>query len=213
MKEVLSVDATVDPSYSGSAEEMYIPQGMYFFTENAPKETSATYQDWMNATILVVSSTETVEATNAGRAVGDGFSLVEMKVSDLNFYQGSNAAQWQLVKEENERTIIERSFVYNKDGRVTVQARGDKAYVYQSQDWLLNTYLIVEAPEISYPATEGHISLVSELGYYISMNEDRDGIVINENQYSFYLQVTDKDAVVPSFYISNKGMIEDGNRS
>ncbi len=226
----------------------------------------------------------------------------------------SGAAQWQLVKEDNKRTIIERSFVYNKDGRVTVQARGDKAYAYVyrlqyindgieteeyfpagssnvsaqeelvdennttrfvikqaadgsvylikvtstssniasilnanttsvvdatykasidecqyttpssvyawpiattpsgQQDWLLNTYLIVEAPEISYPAEEGHISLISEMNNYISMNEDRDGIVVNENQYSFYLQVTDKDAVVPSFYISNKGTVEDGNR-
>ena len=214
------------------------------------------------------------------------------------------------MKDDKKRTIIERSFVYNKDGRVTVQARADKgyAYVYQlqyindgietekyfpkgisfvgeqevlvaegqaefviklaadgsvylipvnntsstiasilnkytksvvdatykdnidecqyetpssvyawpststQQDWLLNTYLIVEAPEISYPAEEGHISLVSDKGNYISMNENRDGIVVNENQYSFYLQVTDEDAVVPSFYISNKGTVENGDR-
>ena len=44
------------------------------------------------------------------------------------------------------------------------------------------------------------------------MNESRDGIVVNENQYSFYLQVTDEDAVVPSFYISNKGTVENGDR-
>lgn len=224
----------------------------------------------------------------------------------------SGAAQWQLVKDEKQSTIIERSFVYNKDGRVTVQARADKgyAYVYQlqyindgieteryfpkgtsnvdeeemlvgeglakfviklaadgsvylipvtqtssnlasildentksvvdatykqnidkceykipssvyawpiaptagNQDWLLNTYLLVEAPEISYPAEEGHISLESDKGNYISMNENRDGIVVNENQYSFYLQVTDEDAVVPSFYISNKGTVENGDR-
>ena len=602
------VDAT-DPSYAGATSDLRIEPGMYFFTENAPKEIGATYKDWMNATILVVSSTETVEATNAGRAAGDGFALAEVKVSDLNFYQGTNnawktagneisinnakfrvqksyvdaypyelnvdgfryrkqgskaehgqadvklhvlkhnddyflttthettdnqfifklaaagmkkgidllskeakvsaytirildgkeyvgadnidkkdiksaygkyltnavkdvrgtarfelvakaqvlsqletpayqwaissvdetykvtftnretgvsfvaslfpktdlgenvyelatdrkeitpiyvdantyneaagadkadmkqliveltpaevdpyagflnlddetlvtmafardnnetsnkwyaavkklvtgyelnaddrfanevsdAAQWQLVKDEKQSTIIERSFVYNKDGRVTVQARGDKgyAYVYQlqyindgietekyfpkgyfnevdekedlvakdvarfviklaadgsvylipvvstssniasilnkdtksvvdaiyddsndmckyetpssvyawpidmtsgsKQDWLLNTYLIVEAPEISYPAEEGHISLVGE-DNYVSMNENRDGIVVNENQYSFYLQVTDKDAVVPSFYISNKGTVENGDR-
>lgn len=224
----------------------------------------------------------------------------------------SDAAQWQLVKDDKKSTIIERSFVYNKDGRVTVQARADKgyAYVYQlqyindgietekyfpkgtapatnviegealvckdqakfviklaadgsvylipvastsssiasildedtksvvdaiykdnddecqyetpssvyawpststQQDWLLNTYLIVEAPEISYPAEEGHISLVGESNY-VSMNENRDGIVVNENQYSFYLQVTDEDAVVPSFYISNKGTVENGDR-
>ena len=599
----IEVDATQYPSYSGDTHDLRIEPGMYFFTENAPKD-GADYKEWMNATILVVSSTETVEATNAGRASGDGFALAEVKVSDLNFYQGSDnawmtagndisinnanfrvqksyvdaypyelnvddfryreqaskakhvtksvklhvlkhsdkyylttthatddqfifklaaagmkkgiellnteakvaaytirildgkeyapstdnidkkdiksvygkyltnavkasqfelvakakvlsqletpayqwaissvdneyevtftnretgehftaslfpkadlgenvyelstkskkvtaiyvdantynetegeaaemqqliveltpaevdpyagflnlddetlvtmafardnnetsnkwyvaakkqanplagyelnkngkfanevsdAAQWQLVKDDKKRTIIERSFVYNKDGRVTVQARADKgyAYVYQlqyindgietekyfpkgisfvgeqevlvaegqaefviklaadgsvylipvnntsstiasilnkytksvvdatykdnidecqyetpssvyawpststQQDWLLNTYLIVEAPEISYPAEEGHISLVSDKGNYISMNENRDGIVVNENQYSFYLQVTDEDAVVPSFYISNKGTVENGDR-
>ena len=602
----IEVDATQYPSYSGDTHDLRIEPGMYFFTENAPKD-GADYKEWMNATILVVSSTETVEATNAGRASGDGFALAEVKVSDLNFYQGSDnawmtagndisinnanfrvqksyvdaypyelnvddfryreqaskakhvtksvklhvlkhsdkyylttthatddqfifklaaagmkkgiellnteakvaaytirildgkeyapstdnidkkdiksvygkyltnavkasqfelvakakvlsqletpayqwaissvdneyevtftnretgehftaslfpkadlgenvyelstkskkvtaiyvdantynetegeaaemqqliveltpaevdpyagflnlddetlvtmafardnnetsnkwyvaakkqanplagyelnkngkfanevsdAAQWQLVKDDKKRTIIERSFVYNKDGRVTVQARADKgyAYVYQlqyindgietekyfpkgyfnevdekedlvakdvarfviklaadgsvylipvvstssniasilnkdtksvvdaiyddsndmckyetpssvyawpidmtsgsKQDWLLNTYLIVEAPEISYPAEEGHISLVGE-DNYVSMNENRDGIVVNENQYSFYLQVTDKDAVVPSFYISNKGTVENGDR-
>ena len=62
------------------------------------------------------------------------------------------------------------------------------------------------------PAEEGHIFLVSDKGNYISMNENRDGIVVNENQYSFYLQVTDEDAVVPSFYISNKGTVENGDR-
>ena len=605
VSSAIDVDATQYPSYAGGNDDLRIEPGMYFFTENAPKD-GADYKEWMNATILVVSSTETVEATNAGRASGDGFALTEVKVSDLNFYQGTDdawktagneisinnakfrvqksyvdaypyelnvdgfryrkqgskaehgeanvklhvlehnddfflttthdiandqfifqlaaagmkkgidllnteakvaaytirildgkeyapstdnidkkdiksvygkyltnavnnasrfelvakakvlsqletpayqwaissvddtykvtftnretgeyftaslfpktdlgenvyelavannekvtaiyvnentyneteggdanlqqliveltpaevdpyagflnlddetlvtmafardnnetsnkwyaavknqigsttefqlnkngkfsnevfgAAQWQLVKEDNKRTIIERSFVYNRDGRVTVQARADKgyAYVYQlqyindgieteryfpqggtfvdeneslvrednarfviklaadgsvylipvtstsasiasilnentksvvdatydasndiceydtpssvyawpststQQDWLLNTYLIVEAPEISYPAEEGHISLVGESNY-VSMNENRDGIVVNENQYSFYLQVTDEDAVVPSFYISNKGTVENGDR-
>ena len=67
---------------------------------------------------------------------------------------------------------------------------------------LLKTYLIEEAPEISYPAEEGYISLISELGNYISINENREGIVVDEAQYSFYLNVTDTNAVVPSFYIS-----------
>ena len=221
----------------------------------------------------------------------------------------SDAAQWQLIKDEAPKTIIESSFVYNRGNHVTVQAKGDKGYAYayqlryindgietnayfpqgtgtsthvngadvmaaadaakfvikqaadgsvylipvsstnanvttvfgkttksvvavkynndeyvyttpsvvyalpgNNQDMTLKTYLIEEAPEISYPAEEGHISLISEMNNYISMNEDRDGIVVNENQYSFYLQVTDKDAVVPSFYISNKGTVEDGNR-
>ena len=607
VSEAINVDATEFPSYSGEEADLNIPEGMYFFTENAPvnKDGSAknSYKAWMNATIVVVSSTETVEATNAGRANGDGFSLVEMKVSDLNFYQGTNnawktagnevsinnacftveksltdsypyalglkdfryrvqaskadhaqkavqlhvlkhndnyyltteniekiadmnefifklapagmkkgiellnteakvaafnirvlsgdnsevkslygkyltnavkcdenasnpdfvyvakakvlaqpetpayqwaitsvddtydvtftnretgehftaslfpktdmgenvyelaiagndkvtpiyvdentynekanedvttgmksmqglvvelipveidpyagflnvddktlvtmafardsyetsnkwyagveegetedsyqlnkndefsnklsgAAQWQLVKSKNAQTILDRSFVYNRDGRVTVQARGDKAYAYSyqlqyvtdgkemkvyfpaatgtndavkaeqdltataanfiikqaadgsvslielestdaeiavifneetasgvnvvyenkhynyeegdnhvyaypettegtgTQDWILKTYLIEEAPEVSYPAEEGYISLISELGNYISINENREGIVVDEAQFSFYLNVTDTNAVVPSFYIS-----------
>lgn len=131
-KRYVMVDAT-DPSYAGSAADLRIEPGMYFFTENAPKETSAAYQDWMNATILVVSSTETVEATNAGRAAGDGFSLVEMKVRDLNFYQGSNAA-WKTAGNEvsinNAKFRVQKSFVdaypyeLNVDGfRYRVQAR------------------------------------------------------------------------------------------
>ena len=47
----------------------------------------------------------------------------------------SDAAQWQLVKDDKNVRSSRRSFVYNKDGRVTVQARADKgyAYVYQLQ--------------------------------------------------------------------------------
>ncbi len=221
----------------------------------------------------------------------------------------SGAAQWQLVRTASKKTIIERSFVYNKDGRVTVQAKGDKAYAYEYQlqyvsdgkemnqyfpisksgavaakanlvaknaakfiiklgvddavyliesanttsgkasifdtdthsevnvilnsngvyryktasasvyawpvsgnDLLLKTYLLEEAPEISYPAKDAHISLVSEKGNYISVNDEREGIVVDQEQYTFYLQVTDEKAVVPSFYISKKGVVENGDR-
>lgn len=220
----------------------------------------------------------------------------------------SDAAQWQLIKDEAPKTIIESSFVYNRGNHVTVQAKGDKGYAYayqlryindgietnayfpqgtgtsthvngadvmaaadaakfvikqaadgsvylipvsstnanvttvfgkttksvvavkynndeyvyttpsvvyalpgNNQDMTLKTYLIEEAPEISYPAKNGHISLVSELGNYISLNENQEGIVVNNEQYSFYLRITDTKAIVPSFYIS-KGT-EDPNRS
>ena len=220
----------------------------------------------------------------------------------------SDAAQWQLIKDEAPKTIIESSFVYNRGNHVTVRAKGDKGYAYayqlryindgietnayfpqgtgtsthvngadvmaaadaakfvikqaadgsvylipvsstnanvttvfgkttksvvavkynndeyvyttpsvvyalpgNNQDMTLKTYLIEEAPEISYPAKNGHISLVSELGNYISLNENQEGIVVNNEQYSFYLRVTDTKAIVPSFYIS-KGT-EDPNRS
>ena len=100
----LNVDATSYPSYSGSAADLKIPEGMYFFTENAPDDDDCSgtnavsngYKAWMDATVLVLSSTETVEGTNAGRASGDGFMLVEKKISELNLYQGTSS-NWKAV--------------------------------------------------------------------------------------------------------------------
>lgn len=45
----------------------------------------------------------------------------------------SDAAQWQLIKDEAPKTIIESSFVYNRGNHVTVQAKGDKGYAYAYQ--------------------------------------------------------------------------------
>ena len=80
---------------------------MYFFTENAPDKddcsgvnaVSSGYKAWMDATVLVLSSTETVEGTNAGRASGDGFMLVEKKISELNLYQGTSS-NWKAAGDE-----------------------------------------------------------------------------------------------------------------
>ena len=103
----LRVDATSYPSYSGSTADLKIPAGMYFFTENAPDKddcsgvnaVSSGYKAWMDATVLVLSSTETVEGTNAGRASGDGFMLVEKKISELNLYQGTSS-NWKAAGDE-----------------------------------------------------------------------------------------------------------------
>ncbi|WP_455621696.1 DUF6383 domain-containing protein [Parabacteroides sp.] len=85
-------------------------------------------------------------------------------------------------------------------------------YAIHSDDKTLNTYLIPESPEVSYPAEEGYVYMESELGNYISMNEDRDGIVVNENPFNLFLHVTDKNAVIPSFYIS-KGIEGSSDRA
>ena len=66
----------------------------------------------------------------------------------------------------------------------------------------VKTFLIEEAPAISLPANEGHYSFVSDLGNYITMNEERDGLTVKEEAEPMYLYVTDEEAVVPSFYIT-----------
>ena len=77
----------------------------------------------------------------------------------------------------------------------------------------IKTYLDPKPIEISWPANEGHVTLESELGNFITMNENRDAIVVNENDADdFYLYVTDKDAIVPSFYITKGVGATDGER-
>ncbi len=73
----------------------------------------------------------------------------------------------------------------------------------------IKSYLLEEAPERSWEEA-GHVTLQSERGNYISMDEDsRDGVVVNNDDEVLYLHMTDEDAVVPSFYIS-KGIGNDG---
>ena len=77
----------------------------------------------------------------------------------------------------------------------------------------IKTYLDPRPVEISWPAKDGHITLKSELGNYITMNDDRDGIVVNEEvSDTYYLYVTDEKAVVPSFYITKGVAAENGER-
>ena len=90
----------------------------------------------------------------------------------------------------------------------------DDLYAYTSGDHNLKTYLDGEAPNISLEGEEGHVTLqngtASLTGDYISINDKNEGIVIDETSDVLYLHVTDKNAVVPSFYIS-KGLGEGSN--
>ena len=64
--------------YSGNTADLRIE--LVCISSQRTLQRYADGKEWMNATILVVSPTETVEATNAGRASGDGFVLAEVKV-------------------------------------------------------------------------------------------------------------------------------------
>ena len=119
----------------------------------------------------------------------------------------------------------------NVDGSVSITTTGDKTEGIKIQnyqdganhdlDWYITsskkmvntdlaetevaaeikTYLISEAPEISW-MKEGHAVIESELGNYISPNEDNDAIVVANDEEVYYLNQTDKDAVIPSYYIT-----------
>ena len=77
----LNADEEIDGGNS-----LKIPAGMYFFTDKV-KDGSGI--DWLNSSVLAVSSTETVEVTNADRAAGKGFEVVEVRIGDMNLYTGA----------------------------------------------------------------------------------------------------------------------------
>ena len=87
--------------------------------------------------------------------------------------------------------------------------------VYQSTSGTndIRTYLDPEYAEISWPGNEGHVTMQGQLGDYITMNDDHDAIIVDENNAdTYYLYVTDKDAVIPSFYITRGVGSTDGER-
>ena len=115
-------------------------------------------------------------------------------------------------------TANSAAFVYNKNasGHLTLSSNRNY-YTYEPKalynveldDYDLLTYLVNESPEISWPAEEGHVTIQSAGSDYLTIDTDNnDAIIMDEaNPDPFYLHVTDKNAIVPSFYIS-KGMGE-----
>ena len=74
----------------------------------------------------------------------------------------------------------------------------------------VKTYLFNDSPVISWKAERGHVTLQTEMGNYITANEDNAGIVTSNEAETFYLHVADTKASVPSFFIS-KGKGENSN--
>ena len=117
------------------------------------------------------------------------------------------------VAKENKRVTINVALNSSNDAYEYVTGSTTRKLIYESESAAsdIKTYLDPEHAEISWAAEEGHVTIQSELGNYISLNDERDGISVNETEaVPFYLHVTDKDAVVPSFYIS-EGMGEGSN--
>ena len=98
----------------------------------------------------------------------------------------------------------------------------EDGYIYDTDDYVyesisdareIKTYLADQPADISWPAHEGHVTIMSDRGNYITMDENRDGIVVNENVAdTYYLYVTDTKAIVPSFYITKGVAAENGER-
>ena len=102
-------------------------------------------------------------------------------------YEEDNSTKLSWVTNATSTSIPMRPFIYESASKA-----GD-----------IKTYLDPERVEVSWPAEEGHVTIASELGNYMSMSDERDAISVDETDATiFYLHVADKDAVVPSFFIS-----------
>ena len=146
-----------------------------------------------------------------GKAQGEYLNIAGASISGENYYFIQENVDGSVLIKAN-RTTDQALFLndYNTypGGKVQdIEALKDNGFaantIYASSKADdVKTYLIAEAPAISLPANEGHYSFVSDLGNYITMNEERDGLTVKEESEPLYLYVTDKDAVVPSFYIT-----------
>ena len=76
--------------------DLVIPNGLYFFTERVlktganPESLAAEDIDWEASKLIAVSPTQTVENTVNNRDEGQGFTLIEVSLSDLLFEKNTS---------------------------------------------------------------------------------------------------------------------------
>ena len=149
---------------------------------------------------------------------------VSLLPSDARAAENAGGASYNPFIKSDAKKVVE---VYYNEGREEYQYNygGEAVYstleeadgysnVGDETDALeIRTYLDPQPIEISWPAKEGHVTIESELGNYITMNENRDAIVVNEEEADdYYLYVTDNNAVIPSFYITKGVAAANGER-
>ena len=153
------------------------------------------------------------EYVNDGLASGkylDNYESVDYQLSNSgeNFIIFENADGSYNVKD-----VYESAYAMN-----TTKAEADSAYMYRKQISQeikatdIKVYLVQEAPEVSLSADASYVTLKSELGNYVAMTGERDGIIVNNDPVTFRVFATDLKSVVPSFYVTTGWNAEDGSR-
>ena len=136
---------------------------------------------------------------------------VDGSVSLIKWTNSNNVFASLQVAPAGENKAVE--LYYNETLKEYQYETTDAVYASESEAREIKTYLADQPADISWPAHEGHVTIMSDRGNYITMDENRDGIVVNENDAdTYYLYVTDKDAIVPSFYITKGVAAENGER-
>ena len=144
---------------------------------------------------LNASGTDVVSATPTSAE----WFYIEENVDGSVYIKKTRNADKAILLNDFQREDLSINDLKDKD--FAIQDMGTQLDILSEADQV-KTFLIEEAPAISLPANEGHYSFVSDLGNYITMNEERDGLTVKEEAEAMYLYVTDKEEVVPAFYIT-----------
>ena len=172
------------------------------------------------ATIKNAGDTVAVQAYNLqlvkdGQAVDKYININRTSVSlgsKTNVYIKENVDGSVSIKSAVNKSIIEQKYMSVTDYRATEYGEGSGEF--GSKDDLMmrdvaetskatevKTFLASDAPVISWQ-NQGHATLQSEEGLYITMEENNDGKVNSIEPETFYLTKTDTNKAIPSFYIS-----------
>ena len=196
----------------------------FFLSNDLPTPASvSTYWNTETYRDLQVLTSEEVETLpNTIRNHNDlNFIIKENVDGSVSLIAEPNAMKTGRTYRSGEDTYVAtvdeaKALEMTTDGSTRLYDFGELVYATVpngTQQYDVKTYLDPQPIEISWPAKEGHVTIESELGNYITMNEDRDAIVVNEAEADdYYLYVTDKNAVVPSFYITKGVAAANGER-
>ncbi len=153
--------------------------------------------------------------------VNDGLASGRyLKNAGVNYYELGNESDAQsFIMFENAdgsynvKDVYESAYAMN-----TTKAEAAGSYMYRKQISQeikatdIKVYLVQDAPEVSLSADASYVTLKSELGNYVAMTGERDGIIVNNDPVTFRVFATDLKSVVPSFYVTTGWNAEDGSR-
>ena len=179
----------------------------YFLKDNYSYISSPTIERNLQK-VEGIEESKDLEDNNAFNTIG--FIIKENADGSISLIDASNAFLYYnplrrvVVAGPDERKIVEVDYEKkNNEYHYDYILCSEPVYWSTSETNNIRTFLDAEYSEISWPANEGHVTLLSEMDNYITKNSDNDAIEVAETEPNvYYLHVTDKDAVVPSFYIS-----------